>query len=179
MRRLALLAFPLVAPSAALAQGIEWRLDHRNQPSILVGGAVEELIVTGADEEGTATGVVADIAFGFPGNAEGGEFFVGLRVGEGQEIDGEGRELRLVAPHVFYRVYGGLEEWKTFFDVGAMLRIDPLLVPSARVGLGLQWDFHENWGTWLAAGGSIGYGDALVAGLDLGIGLQFRFGTAG
>ena len=55
----------------------------------------------------------------------------------------------------------------------------PLLGVAARIGLGVQYDFHENWGTYLGAGASLGYGSGLQVGADIGVGLQFRFGTAG
>lgn len=175
MKSLVVASLLLAVPSLASAQDWEWRLDHRNQPSVLVGAAYEHLLVTGgdeADERNEGAGVV-DVAFGIPVTDDGGEAFVGVRVGRG------GGETRLVAPHLFYRVYAGDYEWKTFFDAGVMLRIEPLVAPSARVGLGAQYDFHENWGAYLAAGASIGYGGGLEVGGDVGAGLQFRFGTAG
>ena len=153
-----------------------WRLDHRNQPSVLAGAAFEQLLVTGADEaeeELGGPGALLDLAFGIPVTDEGGEAFVGLRVGTG-----DGRT-RLVAPHLFYRVYAGDEAWKTYFDAGVLLRVEPLVAGAARIGLGTQYDFHENWGAYLAAGGSIGYGEGLQVGVDVGAGVQFRFGTAG
>ena len=164
-----------ILPAPASAQEIEWRLDHRNQPSILAAVLYEQLIVTASDEaeEGSTPGAVVDLAAGIPLNDEGGELFLGVRVGKG------GGETRLVAPHLFYRVYGGQEEWKTFFDAGVLLRVEPLLAATARIGIGVHYDFHENWGAYLAAGPSIGVGDALLVGLDAGLGLQFRFGTAG
>ncbi len=135
----------------------------------------EQLITTAGDEseEGSEPGAVADLALGLPVNEEGGEVFLGLRLGTGAG------ERRLVAPHLFYRAYAGEEAWKTFFDAGLLLRIEPLLVGAARLGFGLQYDLHENWGAYLATGASLGYGDALQVGIDVGAGLQFRFGTAG
>jgi len=175
-RALLIAAALALLPGAAGAQAIEWRLDHRNQPSILAGVLYEQLIVAAADdsdEEGSRPGAVADLAFGLPLNDEGGELFLGLRAGRGDH------ENRLVAPHLFYRVYGGAEAWKTFFDAGLLLRIEPLWAVAARIGIGVQYDFHENWGAWLGAGPSIGYGDAVQVGIDAGLGVQFRFGTAG
>lgn len=173
MKSFAAAAILVAAPSVATAQEIEWRLDHRNQPSIVGGLAFEQLIVTASSKhEGNDGAGVFDIAFGLPVNDEGAEAFLGLRVGAGEDT-------RLVAPNIFYRVYAGEEAWKTYFDAGLMLRIEPLVAPSARIGLGLQYDFHENWGAWVGTGASVGYGQGLQVGIDGGAGLQFRFGTAG
>ena len=168
------LAF-LLLPGAAPAQ--EWeppRLDHRNQPAILASILYEPLLVTASEEhELGAQAAVVDLAFGLPLDEEGGEGYLGLRIGAGEE----GR--RLVAPHLVYRSYGGDEEWKTFFDAGLMLRIEPLVALAGRIGIGTQYELDENWGVFLAGGASVGYGQGLQIGVDVGLGLQFRFGNAG
>jgi len=177
MKSLAVAICLVAAPGLAAAQEEwgGWRLDHRNQPAVLVGPAFENLIVTAADDDQARSepGGLVDLAFGLPVTDEGGELYLGLRVGGG------GGERRLVAPHLFYRAYAGHEAWKTYFDAGALLRIEPLVAVAARIGLGVQYDFHENWGAYLGAGGSLGYGQGLQVGLDAGAGVQFRFGTAG
>jgi len=179
-RRLLTTILCLAAPAGAAAQAIEWRLDHRNQPSVLGGVLFEELVATASNEfEGSFSGALADLAVGVPLDDEGGELFLGARLGTGADPDGTGRARRLVAPHLFYRSYAGEEAWKTWFDAGLLLRIEPLVAPSARVGIGVQYDFHENWGAWAGAGASVGYWDALLVGVDAGVGVQFRFGTAG
>lgn len=164
-----------LAPGGAGAQ--EWeppRLDHRNQPAILATLLYEPLLVTASEAyERSEQAAVADLAFGLPLDEEGSEGYLGLRIGAGEQ------ERRLVAPHLFYRRYHGYEEWKTFFDAGLMLRVEPLVALAARIGLGAQYELDENWGVLLTGGASIGYGQGLQIGVDVGLGLQFRFGNAG
>lgn len=179
MRSLLVLpALALLLPGAAAAY--EWeeplRLDHRNQPSVLGAVSFEQLIVTGrekGEEAPKGPGALVDVAVGLPLDEEGGEGFLGVRAG-----GGEGGA-RIVAPYLFYRGYAGEDEWKTFFDAGALLRIEPLWAVAARLGVGVQYDFAENLGTYFAAGASVGYGEGLQVGLDAGLGLQLRFGTPG
>ncbi|HWV39666.1 MAG TPA: hypothetical protein VN033_14450 [Vulgatibacter sp.] len=166
-------ALALAAPGTASA----WeRLDHRGQPSITLSPGYEHLIRPGRSGEKTTSspGGFAELAFGLPGGDDGGEGLFGLRWGAGQ-----GGESRLVAPFVAYRIFAGDEEWKTFFDVGAFARIQPVWAVGARLGAGVQYDFTQSFGAFFAAGGAAGLGDGLQVGFDAGLGLQLRFGTPG
>lgn len=163
----------LVSPGAAAA----WeRLDHRGQPSVTLSPGYEHLIRPGRSGEKTASspGAYAELAYGLPGGDDGGEGLLGLRWG-----GGAGGESRLVAPFLAYRVYAGDEEWKTFFDVGAFARIQPVWAVGARLGAGVQYDFTQSFGVFLATGGAAGLGDGFQVGFDAGLGLQLRFGTPG
>lgn len=163
----------LAAPSDAAA----WeRLDHRGQTSFTLVPGYEHLIRPGRTGERTRSnpGAFGELSFGLPGGDDGGEGILGLRYGAGA-----GGESRLVAPFIAYRVFAGDEEWKTFFDVGAFARIEPIWGVGTRLGAGVQYDFSQAWGIFLATGGSVGIGDGFHVGFDAGLGLQVRFGTPG
>jgi hypothetical protein len=168
-----LLLLPL--PAAAIEYWEGPRLDHRGQPSLLVAPAIEHLIVgrPGEDTE-TGTALVADVAWGMPLTEEGGEGFVGVRAGAGFS-DGD---LRL-APFALYRGYYGDDAWKTYFDVGAVVRIEPVWGGGVRLGFGLQYDPTENLGFFAGLGGGIAFGDGLQTNVDFQSGLQLRFGSPG
>jgi hypothetical protein len=164
----------LALPAIASAGYEEPRLDHRDQPSLLGGAVLEHLIVDRAGEETDAgTGVVGEVAWGVPLSDEGGEGFVGLRAGAG--FDGEAR----LAPFALYRGYYGDEAWKTFFDVGVFVRVEPVWGGGARVGFGIQHDPTENLGLYAGIGGGLAYGEGLQVSIDCTAGLQLRFGTPG
>lgn len=172
----ALLASLVVPAGASAYVDDEPRLDHRNQPSILTGVSFEHLMVSGrgdGKENPKISGGLFDLSVGMPLDEDGGEAFVGVRLG-----GGEGGA-RVVAPYLFYRGYAGWDEWKTFFDAGLFLRIEPLVAVGGRLGVGMQYDFNEHLGTYLAAGAGLGYGEGLQVSVDLGVGLQIRFGTPG
>jgi hypothetical protein len=168
-----LLLLPL--PAAAVEYWEGPRLDHRGQPSLLVAPALEHLIVARAGEDtDTGTGVVADVAWGVPLTDEGGEGFVGLRAGTSLS----GAELRL-APYALYRGYYGDDAWKTYFDVGAFVRVEPVWGGGVRLGFGLQYDPTEHLGWFAGLGGGIAFGDGLQTSVEFQSGLQLRFGSPG
>lgn len=169
----AVLALALPGSAAAAYTFEEARLDHRGQPSLFVAPVLEHLIVdrTGEETE-TGTGLLAEVAWGVPLSDEGGEGLVGLRAGAGLD-DGEAR----LAPFARYRGYYGDEAWKTFFDVGVFVRVEPVWGGGARLGFGTQYDPTENLGLFAGLGGGIAYGDGLQASIDFLAGLQLRFGT--
>lgn len=173
----ALVSACLLGPSTAFAwDDDEFRLDHRNQPSVLAGASFEYLMVSGRGEgkdNPKIPGGLFDLAFGLPLDEDGGAAFLGVRIG-----GGEGGA-RVIAPHLFYRGYAGFDEWKTFFDAGLFLRIEPLVAVGGRLGVGVQYDFNEHLGSWLGAGAGLGYGQGLQVSVDVGAGLQIRFGTPG
>ena len=165
----------LALPASAAAQWDEPRLDHRGQPSLVVGPVLEHLIVGRAGEETeTGTGVAAEGAWGVPLTDEGGEGLVGLRAGAA--LDGDQARL---APFALYRGYYGDEDWKTFFDVGVFVRIEPVWGGGARLGFGVQHDPAEHLGIFAGIGGGLAFGDGLQANVDFLAGVQLRFGSAG
>lgn len=169
----ALLLVPF--PAAAVDYWDGPRLDHRGQPSLVAGAVLEHLIVDRAGEDvETGTGIAAEVAWGVPLNDEGGEGFLGVRGGAGFD----GGEARL-SPFALYRSYYGDEAWKTYFDVGAFVRIEPAWGGGARLGFGLQYDPTEHLGVFAGLGGGIAFGDGLQANVDFQSGLQLRFGTPG
>lgn len=165
---------PTVASAAYLFED-EPRLDHRGQPSVFVAPVLEQLTVDRAGEEtDMGTGLLCEMAWGVPLSDEGGEGLVGLRAGAG--LDGSGARL---APFVLYRGYFGVDAWKTYFDAGVFVRLEPVWGGGARLGFGVQHDPSEHVGLFAGAGGGIAYGDGLQTSVDLLAGLQLRFGTPG
>lgn len=170
----ALLSLLLAAEYAWVEEGP--RLDHRGQPSIYLAATFEELAITG--RSGASAGGLADVALGLPVTDEGGVIVIGGRVGTGEPLAGE--RLRLVAPYAAYRGYaGGDEPWKTFFDAGVMLRLQPAVGAGVRVGGGVQYDLGENLGAFLGAGIGLAGGEGVHLHGDVSLGVQLRFGSAG
>lgn len=172
---IALLALAPTAASAAYAFEDGSRLDHRGQPSLLAAPALEHLIVDRAGRKTRAsTGLLGEAAWGFPLSDEGGEGLLGLRAGVGLD----GGETRL-APFALYRGYFGDDAWKTYFDIGAFVRVEPVWGGGVRMGFGVQHDPSEHVGLFAGAGGGLAFGDGLQASIDLLAGVQLRFGPPG
>lgn len=129
------------------------------------------VIATSGEKSLSVPGLAADLAIGLPLGHESTFGNLGLRVGRGEEGD-------RIAPHLFLRVLGGDERWKTFFDVGLLARIQPSWSAGARMGIGVQRELNEFVGLYATAGGSAGFGSGFHIGFDGGIGLQFRFGSS-
>lgn len=151
--------------------GLSASLPARAEAPFVHGNLVyEHLILTGGGEESlTAPGFIADLALALPWGTEGTSGNLGLRVGAGEEG-------ARIAPHLFLRVAGGDETWKTFFDVGILVRLQPSWSAGTRMGIGLQRELGRNMGVFVAAGGSAGFGQRFHIGFDGGIGFQLRFG---
>lgn len=131
----------------------------------------EHLVIAGGGERSLSVpGGVADLALGLPLGSSGVLANVGLRAGVGEEDD-------RIAPHLFMRVLGGDERWKTFFDVGLLGRVKPSWSAGPRMGIGVQRELGPHLGIYAMAGGAVGFGDRFHVGFDGGIGLQLRFGT--
>src|SRR5690606_15868758 len=150
------------SPLAALAEA----------PALHANLAYEHLVVARAGEKSISEpGLVADLAFGIPLGSQAHLGNVGLRVGKGEEGD-------RIAPHLFLRVLGGDERWKTFFDLGLLGRIQPSWSAGMRMGIGVQRELNEFLGLYAVAGAAAGFGEAFHIGFDGGIGLQLRFGSS-
>ncbi len=157
-----LLVFLAMRPLAAQAQA----------PAVHGHLVYEHLVLSGGGERSQSTpGLVADLSLGLPMGNESVLGNLGLRVGAGEE----GQRL---APHLFLRVLGGDETWKTFFDVGLLARLEPSWSAGARMGIGLMRELGRHVGIFVAAGGSAGFGERRHIGFDGGIGFQLRFGSS-
>lgn len=149
-------------PLAAQAEG----------PALHGNLAYEHLVITGGGEPGISVpGLAADLALGFPLGSENLLGNLGLRAGVGEEDE-------RLAPHLFLRVLGGDEIWKTFFDLGLIARVKPSWSAGPRMGIGVQRELGRHVGIFATAGGAVGFGERFHIGFDGGIGLQLRFGAS-
>lgn len=130
----------------------------------------EHLVVAKMGERSaSAPGAFADLALALPMGSESRLLNVGLRAGRGEEGD-------RIAPHAFLRVLAGHEEWKTFFDLGVLARLQPSWSVGPRMGIGAAFELGGGLAIYAIAGGATGFGSRFHVAFDGGIGLQLRFG---
>jgi hypothetical protein len=157
------------------AAGLEPRFDHRDQVGLGLELALarDSVAISGQPtrshvrQVGRLTGSL-DLA------GEGNELIAGLEL----PVDGfsdPDRSRILLAGSLRYRGYFGLEELKTFFDVGIWASARSRVAVGPAAGLGLQYDFSRAVGLFTRLGFATGLGAARVASLEAGIGLQVRF----
>lgn len=68
----------------------------------------------------------------------------------------------------------GYEEWKTFFDLCAVVHVYPQVVAGPLVAVGAQYDFSPFAGVYAALTGQMGFGQGVRFGADVVVGFQFR-----
>jgi hypothetical protein len=164
----------LLALAPAAAGALEPRFDHRDQ----LGPSVELLAVSDT--------------VSVPGGTSHTTLAPGLRIAFGMDVAGEGNELVLaarlawprpdparervrVALDLRYRAYFGLDEWKTFLDVGLFAPLSSRLGAGPLVGLGFAYDFGRTAGLYAAASLGTAFGSARTASIAVGAGAQLRF----
>jgi hypothetical protein len=90
-------------------------------------------------------------------------------------FDDPDRERVLLALDVRYRGYFGLEELKTFFDVGVWAPVRSRLGVGPLVGLGVAYDTSRYTGFYVSGAFATAFGRARIASLSAAAGVQLRF----
>jgi hypothetical protein len=107
-------------------------------------------------------------------SGEGDELQLGGAVRLGSWSDPEEVKL-LYGVDARYRAYFGLEELKTFVEVGVWASLASQVAVGASAGLGLAYDPSRAWGVYLLGSYGGGFGQARVASLGLASGIQVRW----
>lgn len=74
-----------------------------------------------------------------------------------------------------YRLYSGMEHWKTFADIDIAAPLSPGPGIGGRLGIGAMYDFNRNFGAAISAGVFSAFGSSVYTGLDLSVGVHIRF----
>jgi hypothetical protein len=170
----AALAVALAAPVAALA--LEPRFDHRDQqgPLAELVLARDTVAISGKATRSSWRPAVR-LAWTYDFSGEGDELHFGVESALGGTWDDPERQHVLLAGDVRYRAYFGLDEWKTFFDLGLWLPVRSRVAIGPQLGIGAMYDLGRSGGIYATLGFGTGLGQARIASFTGAIGAQFRF----
>jgi hypothetical protein len=165
-----------LALGPALAVALEPRFDHRDTH----GPAVETLVAYDAvARSGRPTASwwrpALRVAWGLDVSGEGDELLVGATLALGSPADPEATRV-VAAADARYRAYFGVDQAKTFFDVGLWVPLRERLAAGPLVGIGAQYDLGRAGGIYLCGSFATAFGEARIASLALSLGAQLRFG---
>jgi hypothetical protein len=159
-----LLILLCATPSLARAQYYE---EHRAL-SLLVGpGAAYTNAIRGERAE-TGPGVFLDVGASFTVGYDQDEVFLLARGGLGDA----GKGGALIGG---FRSFFGREEWQTFFDIGAAMRLFSGTWAGPRLGFGLRRTLSDQLSLYGGLGLSLGFGSGLRADAEAFTGLQWSF----
>jgi hypothetical protein len=162
--RTLLLMGVLAAPVLAHAQYYE---EHR-AVSLLVGpGAGYTNAIRGQQAE-TGSGVFLDVGGSLTVGDDRDELFLLARAGLGSA--GRGGVLLGGFRSVF-----GQEDWQTFFDLGAAVRVFSGTWVGPRLGFGFRRTLSDRLSLYAGLGLSLGFGSGLRVDTEASTGLQWSF----
>jgi hypothetical protein len=160
--------------AAGAAAALEPRFDHRDEHGPFAAVLLARDAVTVGGATTTHVGPVLHAGWGLDVSGEGDELLAGVQL----PLDGfgdPGRTRVLGAVDLRYRGYFGIEELKTFFELGLWGTVASRWTGGPLAGLGLQYDFSRTAGLFAAASFSTSFGEARIASLRAGLGFQVRF----
>jgi hypothetical protein len=169
---LALLLAAGLSPRPATA--LEPRFDHRDQWGLLaeLDLARDSVVKDGLTNPSFRTAL--RLGWSLDVSGEGDELQLGASLRLGGLEDPEGTRI-LAAVDARYRAYFGLEEFKTFVEVGLWASLASPKSLGALVGVGLAYDPSRDWGLYVSAQFNGGYGQARVSSVGLNAGAQLRW----
>lgn len=159
-----LLILLLAAPTVARAQYYE---EHR-AVSLLAGPGLGYTNTLSGDRARTGPGVLLDVGGSLTVGYEQDEVFLLVRAGLGEA--GKGGVLLGGFRSVF-----GREEWQTFFDVGATVRLFSGTWVGPRLGFGLRRTLSDHLSLYGGLGLALGFGSGMRADAEAFTGLQWSF----
>jgi hypothetical protein len=163
VRRL-LLILLLAAPTLARAQYYE----QRRAVSLLAGPGLGYTNSLRGRVAKTGPGVFLDVGGSLTVGYDQDELFLMARGGFGKA--GEGGVLL-----GGFRSFFGREEWQTFFDLGAALRLFSGTWVGPRLGFGLRHTLSDHLSFYGGLGLSLGFGSGMRADTEAFTGLQWSF----
>lgn len=173
--RAALLAVALSLPAATRA--LEPRFDHRDTHGPLASGLVAHDTVARSGQPSISSWrPAAWLGWGLDVSGEGHELIAGGTLTLRSHDDPD-RTRVLLGVDLRYRGYFGIDELKTFFDLGAWVPIRSRAGGGPLVGLGVAYDFSRTAGVFAAASFATAFGQARIASFTAGLGAQLRFET--
>lgn len=164
MRPLLLLILLLAAPTVARAQYYE---EHR-AVSLLVGPGLGYTNTLSGDRAVAGPGVLLDVGGSLTVGYDRDEVFLVARAGLGEA--GKGGVLLGGFRSVF-----GREQWQTFFDVGAAVRLFSGTWAGPRLGFGVRRTLSDQLSLYGGLGLSLGFGSGLRVDAEALTGLQWSF----
>jgi hypothetical protein len=172
LRRGAVLA-ALLLPVAGAA--LEPRFDHREQHGPTVDFLLaKDTFWRGSSNASSAIRGALRGAWAFDPTGDGDEIIAGaaLSFREGART-GDSRVR--VALDARYRVYLGIDELKTLFEIGLMSPISDRFAVGPLVGFGMAYDFSRKIGLFTSAFLSAAFGQGRVVSYGGGLGAIYRF----
>ena len=164
-----------LALAPVLAAGLEPRFDHRDQSSLTAETllAHDTVAITGQPTRSWWRPALR-LAYGFDPLGDGNEVFLGIQSALSSWSDPARGKVR-VAIDARYRAYFGLDEWKTFFELGLWAPLASRLAVGPLATLGVAYDLSRAGGFYADAGFATGLGAARIATFTLSAGGQVRF----
>ncbi|WP_224240989.1 hypothetical protein [Hyalangium gracile] len=162
--RPSLLILLLTAPALASAQDYE----QRRAVSLLVGPGFGYTNAIRGDRAETGPGVLLDVGGSLTVGDDRDELFLLARGGLGEA----GRGGVLISG---FRSFFGLDEWQSFFDLGAAVRLFSGTWAGPRLGFGLRRTLTDRTSLYGGLGLSLGFGSGMRVDTEASIGLQWSF----
>jgi hypothetical protein len=164
VRPLLLLIALLAVPTVARAQYYE---EHR-AVSLLVGPGLGYTNTLSGERAVAGPGVLLDVGGSLTVGYDQDEVFLLARAGLGEA--GKGGVLLGGFRSVF-----GREQWQTFFDVGAAVRLFSGTWAGPRLGFGVRRTLSDQLSLYGGLGLSLGFGSGLRVDAEALTGLQWSF----
>ena len=159
-----LLILLLAAPTLARAQYYE---QHR-AVSLLVGPGLGYTTAIRGETARTGPGALLDVGGSLTVGYDQDELFLLARGGFGEA--GKGGVLL-----GGFRSFFGREQWQTFFDVGASVRLFSGTWVGPRLGFGLRRTLSDQLSIYGGLGLSLGFGSGMRVDAEAFTGLQWSF----
>jgi len=174
LRRLGLGLLLAAGLSPRMGAALEPRFDHRDQWGLLaeIDLARDSVVKDGLTNPSFRTAL--RLGWSLDVSGEGDELQLGASLRLGGLEDPAGTRI-LSSVDARYRAYFGLEEFKTFVEVGLWSSLASPLSLGALVGVGVAYDPSRDWGLYVSAQFNGGYGEARVTSVGLNAGAQLRW----
>ena len=173
MRGLALAVAAALVP--ALAAGLEPRFDHRDESGIALEPILaHDTVAVNGQPTHSGWRPALRLAYDWDPLGDGNELFLGVQSALSSWSDPRRTKVRL-AVDARYRAYFGLDEWKTFFELGLWAPLSSRLAVGPLATLGVAYDFSRTHGLYADVGFATGLGAARIATFTVSAGGQIRF----
>jgi hypothetical protein len=164
-----------LALAPALAAALEPRFDHRDQAGLSLETLLaHDTVAINGQPTRSFWRPALRLAYDWDPFGDGNELFLGLQPALTSWSDPGRRKIR-VAIDARYRAYFGLDEWKTFFEVGLWAPLSSRAAVGPLATLGVAYDLSRAGGLYADVGFATGLGAARIATFTASAGGQVRF----